>query len=125
LLSLLALHLRLLALSLLTSPLTPPLTPRIAALHRAAPSSPAGPIGRPLRRRARPAPTARGLEGTPQAQEHERSEHAGGTAGRPAHDDAGYTTESIIVTALLAAAAITIIAILVAKLVDKAHSITL
>lgn len=39
--------------------------------------------------------------------------------------DAGYTTETVIVTALLAAAALTVLAILVAKITALAHSISL
>jgi hypothetical protein len=44
------------------------------------------------------------------------------TNGRP---DGGYTTETVIVTALLAAAAITIVGIIVAKVIARAHSISL
>jgi hypothetical protein len=43
-------------------------------------------------------------------------------SGRP---DGGYTTETVIVTALLAAAAIAIVGIIVAKVVLRAHSISL
>ena len=39
--------------------------------------------------------------------------------------DAGYTTEQVIVTALLAAAAIAIVAIVVAKITARANSINL
>ena len=39
--------------------------------------------------------------------------------------DDGYTTETVIVTALLVAAAITIIGIIVAKVLAKANSITI
>ena len=126
-LSLLALHLRLLTLCLLT------------LVHQTASPSPArpfaGPIAGPLRR-TRSGPARPGRDAAvPASAEHETSkyegselegiEHADVTARRATHDDAGYTTESIIVTALLAAAAITIITIIVAKLIDKAHSITL
>jgi hypothetical protein len=38
-------------------------------------------------------------------------------------DDAGYTTETVIVTALLAAAALTVIAIIVAKILGAANGI--
>ena len=41
------------------------------------------------------------------------------------HQDGGYTTETVIVTALLVAAAITIIGIIVAKVLAKANSITM
>ena len=44
-------------------------------------------------------------------------------SGRPA--DAGYTTEAVIVTALLAAGAIAIVAIIVAKITARANSINL
>ncbi len=40
------------------------------------------------------------------------------------HDEAGYTTETILVTALLAALALTAVGIIVAKVVAKANSIT-
>ena len=43
--------------------------------------------------------------------------------GRPA--DAGYTTEAVIVTALLAAGAIAIVAIIIAKITARANSINL
>ncbi len=39
--------------------------------------------------------------------------------------DAGYSTETVIVTALLVAAAITVIGIITAKVIAKANSITL
>lgn len=41
------------------------------------------------------------------------------------HPDAGYATETVLVTALLVAAALLIIGILVTKVVDKANSITM
>ena len=41
-----------------------------------------------------------------------------------AEPDAGYTTETVIVTALLAALALTAVGIIVAKVVAKANSIT-
>jgi hypothetical protein len=40
-------------------------------------------------------------------------------------DDAGYTTETVIVTALLAAAALTVVAIIVAKVTGLANSINM
>lgn len=40
-------------------------------------------------------------------------------------DEAGYTTETILVTALLAAAALAAIGYLVSLIIAKAHSITL
>jgi hypothetical protein len=43
----------------------------------------------------------------------------------PAASDAGYTTEAVVVTALLAAAAIAVVAIIVAKVLDLANSIKL
>lgn len=39
--------------------------------------------------------------------------------------DAGYSTETVLVTALLVAAALAVVAIIVAKVVAKAHSIDL
>ncbi len=39
--------------------------------------------------------------------------------------DAGYSTETVIVTALLVTAAITVIGIITAKVIAKANSITL
>lgn len=39
--------------------------------------------------------------------------------------DAGYTTEAVLVTALLVAAAVTVVAIIVAKVISKAHGINL
>lgn len=39
--------------------------------------------------------------------------------------DAGYTTETVLVTALLVAAAVTVVAIIVAKVIAKAHGIDL
>ncbi|MFI0818592.1 hypothetical protein ACH4TX_19120 [Streptomyces sp. NPDC021098] len=44
---------------------------------------------------------------------------------RRARGDAGYTTETVVVTALLAVLAITVVGIIVAKVVGKAHSIDL
>ncbi|MGW9205674.1 hypothetical protein ACWGR4_01620 [Embleya sp. NPDC055664] len=44
---------------------------------------------------------------------------------RMTHEDDGYTTETVIVTALLAAAAIAIVAIIVAKITGKANGIDL
>ena len=41
------------------------------------------------------------------------------------HDEAGYTTETILVTALLAACALAAVGYLVALIIAKAHSITL
>lgn len=41
-----------------------------------------------------------------------------------ADPDAGYTTETVIVTALLAALALTAVGIIVAKVVSAAHNIT-
>ena len=41
-----------------------------------------------------------------------------------AHPDATYSTETVIVTALLAALALTAVGIIVAKVVAKANSIT-
>jgi hypothetical protein len=40
-------------------------------------------------------------------------------------DDAGYSTEAVVVTALLAALAILVIAIIVVKVTEKANGITL
>jgi len=43
----------------------------------------------------------------------------------PAHRDRGaYTTETVIVTALLASAALTILGIIIAKITSRANSIT-
>ena len=39
--------------------------------------------------------------------------------------EAGYSTETVLVTALLVAAALAVVAIIVAKVVTKAHSIDL
>lgn len=44
---------------------------------------------------------------------------------RNAHGDAGYTTETVVVTALLAILAVTVVGIIVAKVVAKAGSIDL
>ncbi|MEE4590979.1 hypothetical protein V2J94_03545 [Streptomyces sp. DSM 41524] len=44
---------------------------------------------------------------------------------RRAHGDAGYTTETVVVTALLAVLAITVVGIIVGKVLGKAHSIDL
>jgi hypothetical protein len=41
------------------------------------------------------------------------------------HDEGGYSTEAVVVTALLAALAIAVIAILVVKVMAKANEITL
>ena len=41
------------------------------------------------------------------------------------HPEAGYTTETVLVTALLVVAALAIIAIIVAKVIAKANSINL
>jgi hypothetical protein len=41
------------------------------------------------------------------------------------HDDGGYSTEAVVVTALLAALALAVIAILMAKVLEKANGITL
>ena len=41
------------------------------------------------------------------------------------YDDAGYTTETVIVTSLLAAAALAVIAIIVAKVTGLANSINM
>ena len=41
------------------------------------------------------------------------------------HDEGGYSTEAVVVTALLAALAIAVIAIIVAKVIAKANEITL
>jgi hypothetical protein len=41
------------------------------------------------------------------------------------HPDAGYTTETVLVTALLVVAAIAVIAIIVGKVIAKANGITL
>ena len=41
------------------------------------------------------------------------------------HPEAGYTTETVLVTALLVVAALTIVAIIVAKVIAKANSINL
>jgi hypothetical protein len=46
-----------------------------------------------------------------------------GAIRRRLADDAGYTTETVIVTAILAAAALTIIAIIVAKVLGAANGI--
>jgi hypothetical protein len=60
---------------------------------------------------------------------HQFVEHAHRTrSNQPTehrNDDAGYTTETVIITALLAGAAITIAGILIAKVIAKANSITL
>jgi hypothetical protein len=48
-----------------------------------------------------------------------------GARERHRHPDDGYTTETVIVTALLVAAAITIIGIIIAKVLAKANSITM
>jgi hypothetical protein len=42
-----------------------------------------------------------------------------------AHRDAGYTTETVVVTAMLIALALLVVAILVAKVTSKANSIDL
>ena len=39
--------------------------------------------------------------------------------------DAGYATETVVVTALLVAAALVIIGIVISKVIDKANSITM
>ena len=52
-------------------------------------------------------------------------ERLAGARERRRHPDDGYTTETVIVTALLVAAAITIIGIIVAKVLAKANSITM
>ncbi len=44
---------------------------------------------------------------------------------RQARGDAGYTTETIVVTALLVVLALTVVGIIVAKVLAKAHSIDL
>ena len=41
------------------------------------------------------------------------------------HDEGGYSTEAVVVTALLAALAIAVIAIIVAKVIAKANEINL
>lgn len=41
------------------------------------------------------------------------------------HDEGGYSTEAVVVTALLAALAIAVIAIIVIKVTQKANGITL
>ncbi|MFT7837731.1 hypothetical protein Q5530_16475 [Saccharothrix sp. BKS2] len=41
------------------------------------------------------------------------------------HPEAGYSTETVLVTALLVVAALAVIAIVVAKVTDKANGITL
>ncbi|MBB5155921.1 hypothetical protein [Saccharopolyspora phatthalungensis] len=41
------------------------------------------------------------------------------------HPDAGYTTETVVVTAVLIAAALVVVGILVAKAVSKANEINL
>lgn len=41
------------------------------------------------------------------------------------HDEAGYSTEAVVVTALLAALAIAVIAVIVVKVMQKADGITL
>lgn len=41
------------------------------------------------------------------------------------HPEAGYTTETVLVTALLVVAALAIVAIIVAKVIAKANSINL
>jgi hypothetical protein len=41
------------------------------------------------------------------------------------HDQGGYSTEAVVVTALLAALAIAVIAIIVAKVIAKANDINL
>jgi hypothetical protein len=48
---------------------------------------------------------------------------AAAVARQRLREDAGYTTETVIVTALLAAAALTIIAIIVAKILGAANGI--
>lgn len=40
-------------------------------------------------------------------------------------DDSGYATETVLVTALLVAAAIVVLAIIVAKVTERANSITM
>ncbi|WP_037913351.1 hypothetical protein [Actinacidiphila yeochonensis] len=42
-----------------------------------------------------------------------------------ARQDAGYTTETIVITALLAILAMTVVGIIVAKVTAKAHGISL
>lgn len=44
---------------------------------------------------------------------------------RHARDDAGYSTETVIVTALLAILALTVVGIIVAKVTAKANGISL
>ncbi|WP_409497264.1 hypothetical protein [Amycolatopsis sp. cmx-11-12] len=41
------------------------------------------------------------------------------------HDESGYSTEAVVVTALLAALAIAVVAIIVIKVTQKANGITL
>lgn len=41
------------------------------------------------------------------------------------HPDAGYTTEAVVITALLVAVAIAAVAAIAAKVIDKANGITL
>jgi hypothetical protein len=41
------------------------------------------------------------------------------------HPDAGYTTETVVITALLVVAALTVVTIIVGKVVTKANSINL
>ncbi|WP_309114717.1 hypothetical protein [Saccharothrix sp.] len=41
------------------------------------------------------------------------------------HSDAGYSTETVLVTALLVLGALTVIAIVIAKVTEKASGITL
>jgi hypothetical protein len=50
-----------------------------------------------------------------------------GLGDREPHErpDGGYTTETVIVTALMVAAAITIVGIIVAKVVARANAITM
>jgi hypothetical protein len=47
------------------------------------------------------------------------------TLERLRHDEAGYSTEAVVVTALLAALAIAVIAIIVVKVTEKANGISL
>ncbi|MFI6350239.1 hypothetical protein [Streptomyces sp. NPDC050560] len=48
-----------------------------------------------------------------------------GELRRRARSDAGYTTETIVVTALLSLLAITVVGIIVAKVTSKANSVDL
>jgi hypothetical protein len=41
------------------------------------------------------------------------------------HDERGYSTEAVVVTAVLVAAAIAVLAIIIAKVVEKANGISL